>query len=199
MLASINPLGERGRGTTFGRTLTWYLIGSVAGGALVGAALGLLGSALYDLLEPSRTAIALAVATVCVAGLLFDLGLAGARVPTLHRQVNENWLATYRGWVYGLGFGFQLGLGFATVMTTAAIFVMFALEVLTGTVLGGVAVGIAFGLGRTLPLVFMYSVHEPTQLREMLRKAQSLARPAERLTRVAIAALAVAGLIAVAL
>jgi hypothetical protein len=199
MLASINPLGERGRGTTFGRTFTWYLIGSVAGGALVGAALGLLGAGVYDVVEPSRTAIALAVAIVCAAGLLLDLGLAGVRVPTLHRQVNENWLATYRGWVYGLGFGFQLGLGFATVMTTAAIFVMFALEVISGTVLGGLAIGVAFGLGRTLPLMFMYSVHEPIQLREMLRKAQSWARPAERMTRVAIAALSVAGLVAVAL
>jgi hypothetical protein len=198
MLASINPLGERARGTRFGRTFAWYLLGSVAGGALVGAGLGLLGSALYDLVEPSTTAIALAVAGVCAVGVIIDLGVGGARVPSMQRQVNENWLSTYRGWVYGLGFGVQLGLGFVTVMT-AAIAVMFALEVLTGSLLGGAAIGVVFGLGRTLPLVLVHRVHEPMQLRDVLRRVQGLARPAERMTRVAIATLAVAGLVAVAL
>src|SRR5688572_23181459 len=160
MLASINPLGERARGTTFGRTFAWYLIGSVAGGALVGAALGFLGSELRDATDLSATTTAVAVAIVCAVGLAWEFGIGGLRVPTLRRQVNENWLAVYRGWLYGLGFGFQLGLGFVTVMTTAAIAVMFALEVLSGSVIGGVAIGVAFGLGRTIPLVFMARVRE---------------------------------------
>ena len=198
MLASINPLGERARGTKFGRTFAWYLLGSVAGGALVGGLLGLLGAALHDLLEPSSAAIALAVAVVCAVGLIVDLGIGGVRVPSMHRQVNENWLSTYRGWVYGLGFGFQLGLGFATVMT-AAIAVMFALEVLSGSLVAGVVIGVVFGLGRTLPLLLVHRADEPMQLRDVLRRVQALARPAERMTRVAIAVLAVAGLVAVAL
>src|SRR3954463_16245240 len=110
MLASINPLGERARGTKFGRTFGWYLVGSVAGGALVGASFGLIGAGIRELSEPSSTAMAIAVASVCAVGLALDLGVAGVRVPSLHRQVNENWLSVYRGWIYGPGFGFHLGL-----------------------------------------------------------------------------------------
>lgn len=198
MLASINPLGERARGTTFGRTFFWYLAGSVAGGALIGALLGLLGAGVRDLVEPSPTALAIAVAIVCTLGLALDLGIAGVRVPSLHRQVNENWLAVYRGWVYGLGFGFQLGLGFVTV-TTTAIAVMFALEVLSGSLLAGVVIGMTFGIGRTLPLLLVRDADEPLRVRGVLARVHARARPAERLTRVAIAALAVAAIVAGAL
>ena len=43
--------------------------------------------------------------------------------PGPRRQVNERWLDEYRGWVYGLGFGAQLGLGVTTVITSAATYV----------------------------------------------------------------------------
>lgn len=198
MLASINPLGERARGTKFARTFVWYLVGSVVGGALIGAVLGLLGSGLRDAVDISPTALAIAVTVVCLLGLALDLGVGGVRVPSLHRQVNENWLAVYRGWVYGLGFGFQLGLGFVTVMT-AAIAVMFALEVLSGSLLAGVAIGGTFGIGRTLPLLLVRDADEPLRLRDVLARMHTFARPAERFTRAAIAALAVAGIVAVAL
>ena len=198
MLASINPLGERARGTTFVRTFGWYLIGSVAGGALVGAGLGLVGVGLRELADPSSAALAIAVVAVCVVGLALDFGIGGVRVPSLHRQVNENWLAVYRGWVYGLGFGFQLGLGFATVMT-AAIAVMFAREVLSGSVLAGVVIGATFGVGRTFPLLLVHGAEDPLQLRDALRRVHALARPAERITRVAIATLGIAGIVAVSL
>ena len=32
MLTSINPLGERARNTRWGRTVSWYILGSTAGG-----------------------------------------------------------------------------------------------------------------------------------------------------------------------
>src|SRR5438067_2454014 len=44
MLASITPLGERGRHATWGVTVTAFLLGSVLAGLVVGAALGAAGS-----------------------------------------------------------------------------------------------------------------------------------------------------------
>ena len=44
-------------------------------------------------------------AVLLLAGLLLDRRVGGLRLPTWHRQVDERWLARYRGWVYGLGFG----------------------------------------------------------------------------------------------
>jgi hypothetical protein len=38
-------------------------------------------------------------------------GPSGSGCPSWQRQVDERWLTTYRGWVYGAGFGFQLGAG----------------------------------------------------------------------------------------
>ena len=57
---------------------------------------------------------------------LLDSGLLGWRLPTWHRQVDERWLGTYRGWVYGAGFGFQLGLGIATIIPAAVTYAMLA-------------------------------------------------------------------------
>ena len=46
------------------------------------------------------------------ASILTDVGR--------RRQVNEDWMARYRGWAYGAGFGLQLGLGVVTIVTTAS-------------------------------------------------------------------------------
>ena len=46
-------------------------------------------------------------------------------------------MVTYRGWVYGVGFGAQLGLGFITLVACAAIYCAFAIEFLSGSVMRG--------------------------------------------------------------
>ncbi|HZE04135.1 MAG TPA: hypothetical protein VE127_02860, partial [Solirubrobacteraceae bacterium] len=44
MLASITPLGERGRHSRWGLTVTAFLLGATLAGAAAGAALGTVGS-----------------------------------------------------------------------------------------------------------------------------------------------------------
>ena len=194
MLASINPLGERARGTRFARTFAWYLAGSVAGGAIAGGVLGLVGAGLAAIVDPDSTAVAVAVLVVALVGLAFDLRLAALRLPTVRRQVNEDWLARYRGWVYGLGFGFELGLGVVTIVTTAAVYVMLALALLTASPLLGVAIGAVFGATRAMPLLAVRHVDEAGQLRAAMRHAERLAPTFDRANRLAIATLAVAAL-----
>lgn len=146
MLSSITPLGERGRNNRWGLTFAAYLIGSVAGGAVVGIATGALG---WLALGAIPATVRLAVAAVAsAAAVVIETRVSGAVMPTFRRQVNENWLQRYRGWVYGLGFGLQLGAGLVTVMTTVAVPLTFLLAALSASPSAGLAIGGVFGLTR---------------------------------------------------
>ncbi len=169
MLASINPLGERARHTRWGRTVAWYVAGSTAGGLAIGAVAGALGVGLHQLSPGPKLLGGLAV-LACMVGLAFDLGIFGARLPTVHRQVNENWLARYRGWVYGGGFGFQLGLGVVTIVTTSTVYLALALVVLAGSLPAGLLVGGVFGLVRSVPLLAVARADDPGHLRDVLQR-----------------------------
>lgn len=194
MLASITPLGERGRGMRWGRTIVAYVVGSVLGGAAVGGLLGGFGALLP--VRPGSTVTAVLVAVTCLLAGGLDLG---ERVlPTLHRQVNEDWLHRYRGWVYGAGFGFQLGLGVVTIVTTATVYATLVLAVLTWSVGGGLAVGATFGLVRALPVLAAVRVTTPDRLAALHRRLASSSANAHRAAvalpcLVGAAALAVAG------
>jgi len=164
MLASIHPLGERARNRRWGVTVGAYLLGSTLAAALLGAALGGAGDLLP--LTPGATA-ALLVAAGALA-LAADLGAFG--LPTVHRQVDKDWLDRYRGWVVGLGFGFQLGLGVVTIVNTAAVYLALALALLSGSVAAGAVIGTTFGLVRALVILVVAPVRRPDQLRIALRR-----------------------------
>ena len=108
MLGSITPLGERGRRSRYWLTITAFVAGSTVSGAAAGLLAGLAGAAL-DLGGLSSHVRLPAIAIAVALGLAFDLRLGGLRLPSPRRQVNEDWLTAYRGWVYGVGFGAQLG------------------------------------------------------------------------------------------
>src|SRR6266542_2787419 len=124
MLGSITPLGERGRGQRWGLTVVAFFVGSTAGAAAVGALLGLAGRAAMGT-GGLRERLIFLTAAIGV-GAALDARILGVRLPTVRRQVNEDWLHRYRGWVYGLGFGVQLGVGFSTVVAISAVYGAFA-------------------------------------------------------------------------
>jgi len=195
MLASIHPLGERARRSRWGLTVTAYLLGSVAGGAGAGAALGAVGSVLVALLPGAGAVRAWSVALACVLAAAVEVRAGGLRLPTVRRQVDEDWLTRYRGWVYGAGFGFQLGLGAVTIVTTAGVYLAWALALLSGSVGRGAAVGVAFGAARAAPILAMGRVQRPDQLRRLHRGLQRWAGVAARIsaaTMAVVAAVAVA-------
>jgi len=197
MLASIVPLGERARNRRWGITVTAYVTGSLVAATLLGAVLGLVGSAVVDNgAVSSRLALA-TVAVLCAVGAAVDARLGGLALPTVHRQVDEDWLHRYRGWVYGFGFGFQLGLGFATIVTTAAVYLVFLLTFLSGSWQTGAVVGAAFGLARALPVLAMGRVTTPSRIREVHRHMQARAPLAARATVGVQCAVAVLGMAAV--
>src|SRR5262245_15184358 len=165
MLASINPLGERSRNRRWWVTYSWYVAGSLLGGALAGGLAGALGVGIDALLAPSTTAVAVAAAVLGVVALVLELHVGGLPIPTVRRQVDEDWLPVYRAWLTGGGFGFQLGLGVVTVVTTTTVYLTWAFAVLTGSVAGGVAIGVTFGLARALPLLLVRHADTPADIR----------------------------------
>jgi sulfite exporter TauE/SafE len=167
MLASIHPLGERARDRRWGVTVGAYLLGSTVAAALLGAVLGGVGA----LLPLTARSTAVLVAGAGALALAADLG--AFPLPTVHRQVDKDWLDRYRGWVVGVGFGFQLGLGVVTIVNTAAVYLALALALLTGSVAAGAVVGTTFGLVRALVILVVGGVRRPDQLRLALRRVQA--------------------------
>jgi hypothetical protein len=158
MLASITPLGERGRNSRWSVTISAFVLGATLAGAGLGAVLGLVGSPLGG---GERWRLA-ALAAGAVLALAIDLG--PVRVPGPNRQVNERWLDEYRGWVYGLGFGSQLGLGVTTIVSSAAMYLALFAALLTGDPGSGAVIGGAFGLLRGLTPLAAARVRRPDQL-----------------------------------
>ena len=195
MLASIHPLGERARDRRWSFTVTAYVVGSTIAAALLGGVLGGAGGLLP--LEPGPTAVL--VALLAAAALAFDLRLGGLRLPTVHRQVDKEWLGLYRGWVVGAGFGIQLGLGVVTIVNTAAVYLALGLALLTGSVAAGAAVGTTFGLVRALVVLVVAGVRRPDQLRVALRRIHTW-RPLSERIGIAVQAivLVAAGALAIA-
>src|SRR5688572_22456308 len=166
MLSSITPLGERGRGRRWEVTAAWYVAGSLLGGTALGGLLGLVG----EVLPPPTTATAVVLALLCLVGAALDARLFGTRLPTIRRQVNEDWLDTYRGWVIGFGFGVQLGLGVTTIVTTSTVYLTLAAALLSGAWQAGALVGAVFGLVRALPLLATRPLVTPAALASLHRR-----------------------------
>jgi len=196
MLASINPLVERARRSRYWITATAYVIGSVVGGAVAGLVAGGLGVLVSAAVDVGGSATTWAIAVLSAVALACEIGRLP--VPSIHRQVDEAWLDEYRGWVYGLGFGLQLGLGFATIVTTASVYLVFLVAVLSGSLVWGVAIGVTFGLVRALPLLAMARVRNPSQLRRSLARFAACAPRASSVTAWVVAATGIVAVVSMA-
>ena len=177
MLTSISPVGEAGRGQRWTITVTVFTLASLAAGTLLGGALGLIGariaaSPLVGAWSPAIAAVVLAA--IAVMGASVDAGRLSFTVPSWQRQVDERWLTSFRGWVYGAGFGAQLGAAVLTVVPTAATYVAFSAALLvagvSGQAVAGAAIGATFGLGRAIPVLATIRWRDPEQLRTSFRR-----------------------------
>ena len=173
MLSSIHPLGERARNNRWAVTVAAMGAGSAAAGAFAGGALGGLGG-----LAPQGTwRWMLAAAGMAAAGVADALGV---RPPGPRRQVNEDWIGAYRGWVYGAAFGAQLGAGVATFVVTWGVWATALVAMLTGDPLAGASVGATFGVGRVAAPLAAGWIDRPSRLTAFSRRMASLATPVAR-------------------
>jgi hypothetical protein len=152
MVGTIGFAGSKARaGRHFARW--WATVGlphvlaSVAAGALAGVVAGLLGS-----LVRLRIDIPTAVIVVVLVGLaLADVARVPANFVARGRQVPLSWKHTLPASLSAPLYGATLGLGFASTVYFWSYWALLALLLGRGSPLAGLAVGSAYGLGRTLP------------------------------------------------
>ena len=132
-----------------------FAIGACAGGVATFALLSSLGSWL-------STVVATAVAGLIALSAALAEARGAAVAPQIRRQVPEHWRRRlplpFAAWLYGV----LLGLGFTTYVLTFAVWALAALVFAVGDPAAGIAVGLAFGAGRALPIVSIAPfVHRP--------------------------------------
>jgi hypothetical protein len=184
MLSSITPLAERGRGHRYRTTVAWFITGALAGGCALGV-LGALFAVGVRSLGPSLDVVLAIGAAASLVAFTSDLELFGFRLPIHHRQVNERWLDQFRPWVYGVGFGFQIGMGLATYIMTAALYLLLVVSALTQSVALCLILGAVFGLVRGLAVLLGRNIKDPESLRSFHRRFSAIG-PKIRLLTVAI-------------
>jgi hypothetical protein len=107
------------------------------------------------------------VASSAVVVAASDARVVGFALPTHRRQVNERWLDQYRPWVYGGGFGWQIGTGLATYITTAAVYLLVVVAAVGGNPMLALVGGALFGLTRGLAVLLTRHVRTADDLRRV--------------------------------
>lgn len=189
MLSSIHPLGERARHNRWIVTIGSFTVATTAAGAGVGALLGAVGSGV-PLAAGQRRMIVVAAALVAGA-----LDLARVRPPGPARQVNERWIGEFRGWVYGAGFGAQLGAGAATFVVTWGVYALYLAEVASGAWISGMLIGAAFGFGRALAPLAAGVIDRPSRLTSFHRRLAVWGPPVRTASAGLLVAVATLGMV----
>jgi hypothetical protein len=169
-------------------TVGAFLIGATAAGAGLGALAGGVGQAVLGKSVGGGTRLIVLAAALALAVFL---DVVPRSTPGPRRQVNERWLDEYRGWVYGLAFGSQLGLGVTTVVSSAATYVALLAAFLSGEVARGALVLGCFGAVRGVTPLAAAHVRRPDQLLAIHAFLERRRGAARRLTIALLGALLV--------
>ncbi len=155
-----SALGEDRRGATIAASAT-FALGAMAGGVITFGGLALLGQAAGPGAGGVRAGLG---ATLAVAAAIADWrGLKIA--PQIRRQVPERWRWTAPlALACGL-YGVLLGLAFTTFVLAFAVWALAGISFASGDPLLGAVVGVAFGLGRALPVLMMAPGYSDTGAR----------------------------------
>jgi hypothetical protein len=187
MLSTITPLAERGRGRRYRVTAAWFVSGALAGGACLGGIMAGLAAAVRAAGLSGRSPGVLGVSALvaCAVAIVSDTRVFRVQLPVHHRQVNERWLDEFRPWVYGAGFGWQIGTGLATYVMTAGVYLLVVLGALSADPALALVLGCVFGALRGLAVLLGRAIGNPEELRRFHRGFVSW-EPLSR--RVAVAA-----------
>lgn len=174
MLSTVTPLGETGRGHRYLVTVAWFIAGAGIGGACLGVVMAALAIVMHGL-SLSPHAVAIVVVATAIVTIASDSRVGGFTLPRIARQVDEAWLNRYRGWVYGLAFGWQIGVGFTTYVMTAAVYLMVVLGALTANPTAALALGVGFGLVRGAVVLLGWRLTTPDSVRLLHRRLDAVA------------------------
>jgi hypothetical protein len=148
MVETLAPGGYARRLRTSLAACATFALGALAGGAVTFGGLALLGAALG-----ASGAVALGLAAV-VAVAAAAAEARGLRIaPQIRRQVPEAWRRVLPVPLAAAGYGVLLGLGFTTFVLSFAVWALAGASIALGDPALGLAIGLAFGAGRALPVI----------------------------------------------
>lgn len=165
MLSSIHPFGERSRNNRFVSTAAAHVLGSTLGGLVLGVLASTVGALLFAVVPVPSTARVALISLAAAGAMVLEATHRERRLPTRTRQVDENWIQQYRGWVYGGGFGAELGFGISTIITTTLVHLLVLAMVLIGDPVTGSLLGALFGLVRGATVLTAARVDSAERLR----------------------------------
>ncbi len=175
MIETIGPVGHTGgRATTISACIT-FTLGALVGGVLTFGALGLLGGLVHG--ADDRAAYAIAAAIAAAAAIAEIRG--GSIMPQIRRQLPEHWRRVMPMPLAAGLYGVLLGLGFTTFVLTFGVFALAGIVLAVGEPGVGVAVGLAFGIGRALPIALLAPIADrPAGIRvtELMAERPSIYR-----------------------
>ncbi len=145
-----SALGENRRGATLAASAT-FAIGAMVGGVITFGGLAVLGHMAGPGAGGVRAGLGV---TIAVAAAIADW--RGVKIaPQIRRQVPERWRwSTPLPLACGL-YGVLLGLAFTTFVLAFAVWALAGISFAAGDPLLGALIGVAFGLGRALPVLMM--------------------------------------------
>jgi hypothetical protein len=150
MVETLAPHGYARRLRTSLAACATFALGALAGGAVTFGGLALVGAAL-GAGGPVALGLAAVVAVAAAAAEARGLRIA----PQIRRQVPEAWRRVLPVPLAAAGYGVLLGLGFTTFVLSFAVWALAGTSIALGDPALGLAMGLAFGTGRALPVIFL--------------------------------------------
>jgi hypothetical protein len=148
MVETLAPSGYARRLRTSLAACATFALGALAGGAITFGGLALLGAAI-GAGGPVALGLAAVVAVAAAAAEARGLRIA----PQIRRQVPEAWRRVLPVPLAAAGYGVLLGLAFTTFVLSFAVWALAGTSIALGDPALGLAIGLAFGAGRALPVI----------------------------------------------
>ncbi len=149
MVETIGPTGHTGGRRTTLAALASFVPGALLGGVATFGALAAAGSLLHG--AGGRVAYGVAAAIALLAAVAEARGMR--IVPQIRRQVPEHWRRVMPLPLAAFLYGILLGLGFTTFVLSFGVWALAGISFALGEPSAGIAIGLAFGAGRALPVL----------------------------------------------
>jgi hypothetical protein len=154
MIETIGPTGHSGGRPTILSACVTFFAGCLAGAVVTFGSLAMLGALVHG--AGGRFAY------LAAAGLALAAALAEARgtriAPQVRRQLPEHWRRVMPMPVAAGLYGILLGLGFTTFVLSFGVWALAGIAFALGKPAVGLAIGVAFGVGRAVPIVVLAPV-----------------------------------------
>jgi hypothetical protein len=150
MIAQIGPLVQAGERYPI---IGGHIAGGVAGGLTAGVLFGFVGAVIHAGVSVPDAVVLGGLSFILVASVIRDAGLL--RLPALgtSRQTPRGWTCSFGEPSGVFAWGFDLGLGFTTRISSYTLLALPAYACLTGDFVGACFAGAVFGAARSVAAV----------------------------------------------